>query len=89
MTVDEFHRLLIAPELIVLDVTDAVLVALERALVLEHPLIESPASDHDPLVQRRARDVLRSAARLLRALRAYRAVVHNILREAVFVDDPF
>jgi hypothetical protein len=89
MTVDEFHRLLIAPELIVLDVTDAVLLALQRALVLKHPLVECPASDDDPLVQRRARDALRSAARLLRALRAYRAVVHTILREAVFVDDPF
>jgi hypothetical protein len=89
MTVDELHRLLIAPELIVLDVADAVLLALERSLVLEHPLIEGPASDDDHLVQRRARNVLRAAARLLRALRAYRAVVHNILREAQFVDDPF
>jgi len=89
MTVDDFHRLLIAPEIIVLDVADATLLALQRALVLEHPLVESPPSNDDPLVRRRARDVLRSAARLLRALRAYRAVVDNILREAVFVDEPF
>jgi hypothetical protein len=89
MTVDEFHRLLIAPEIIVLDVADAALLALERALVLEHPLVESPASHDDPPVRRRARHVLRSAARLLRALRAYRAVVLTILREAEFVDDPF
>ena len=32
MTVDEFRNLLIAPELIVLDVADAALLALERAL---------------------------------------------------------
>jgi hypothetical protein len=89
MTVDEFHRLLIAPEIIVLDVADAALLALERALVLEHPLVESPASDDDPPVRRRARHVLRSAARLLRALRAYRALVLTILREAEVVDDPF
>jgi hypothetical protein len=89
MTVDEFHRLLIAPEIIVLDVADAALLALERALVLEHPLVESPASGDDPPVRRRARHVLRSAARLLRALRAYRAVVLTILQEAEVVDDPF
>jgi hypothetical protein len=35
MTVDQLRRLLIAPEIIVLDVTLASLVALERALLLE------------------------------------------------------
>jgi hypothetical protein len=89
MTLDEFHRLLIAPEIIVLDVADAALLALQRALVLEHPLVESTASDVDPLVRRRARHVLRSAARLLRALRAYRGAVLTVLRETEFRDDPF
>jgi hypothetical protein len=91
MTVDEFRRLLAAPELIVLDVTDAALLALERALVLEHPLVKDPASDDDPLVRRRARRVLRAAARLLRELRSYRTVVLNILREDDLQDtaDPF
>jgi hypothetical protein len=89
MTVDEFHRLLIAPELIVLDVADAVLLALQRALVLEHPLVRDPTSDDDPVVRRRARDVLRSTARLVRALRAYRGVVLSIVRETDFQDDPF
>jgi|HubBroStandDraft_1064217.scaffolds.fasta_scaffold20813_4 hypothetical protein len=89
MTVDEFHRLLIAPEIIVLDVADAVLLALQRALVLEHPLVESPASHDDPLVRRRARHVLRSVARLLRALRAYRGAVLTVFRETQLVDDPF
>ncbi len=89
MTVDEFRRLLFAPEIIVLDVADAALLALQRALVLEHPLVDNPASDDDPLVRRRARDVLRSAHRLLRALRAYRGVVLTILREAETEQDPF
>jgi hypothetical protein len=89
MTVDEFRNLLFAPELIVLDVADAALLALERALVLEHPLVHNPDSDDDPLLRRRARHVLRSAARLLRALRAYRGVVLTILRDADFADDPF
>jgi hypothetical protein len=91
MTVDEFRRLLFAPELIVLDVADAALTALERALVLEHPLVKNPASDDDPLVRRRARHVLRAAARLLRALRSYRAVVLTILRDHELQDaaDPF
>jgi len=44
MTVEEFRRLLFAPELIVLDVADAALTALERALVLEHPLVKNPPS---------------------------------------------
>ncbi len=89
MTVDEFRRLLFAPELIVLDLADAALIALERALLLEHPLVLNPACDDDPLVRRRARVVLRSAARLLRALRVYRGVVLAILREAETEDDPF
>jgi hypothetical protein len=89
MTVDEFRRLLIAPEIIVLDVADAALLALQRALVLEHPLVDTPASDDDPLVRRRARDVLRAAARLLQALRAYRDVVLDILRDAETDQNPF
>jgi hypothetical protein len=89
MTVDEFRRLLIAPEIIVLDVADAALLALERALVLEHPLVCDPTSDDDPVVRRRARDVLRSTARLVRALRAYRGVVLSIVRETDLHDEPF
>jgi len=89
MTVEELRRLLIAPEIIVLDVVAAALRALERALVLEHPLVHNPASDDDPPVRRRARVVLRSAVRLRRALRAYRAVVRDILREADHDDHPF
>ena len=89
MTVDEFRTLLFAPELIVLDLADAVLLALERALVLEHPLVRNPQSDDDPLVRRRARIVLRQAARLRRASRHYRRVVRSILCESSVEHDPF
>ena len=89
MTVDEFHRLLMAPELIVLDVAEAALVAVQRALVLEHPLIKNPACDDDPTVRRRAREVLRSSARLLRALRVYRGVILTVLQEADANHYPF
>jgi len=44
MTVEEFRRLLFAPEIIVLVVADAALRALERAVILEHPLVRDPAS---------------------------------------------
>lgn len=89
MTVDEFRHLLFAPEIIVLDVADAALRALERALILEHPLVHNPNSDDDSRVQRRARAVLRSAARLRRVLRLYRQTVRDVLRELEPVHEPF
>jgi hypothetical protein len=89
MTVDELRRLLIAPEIIVLDVALASLRALERALRLEHPLLDAPLSADDPLVRQRARSVLRHASRLRRALRVYRDVVETILRQADLDDLPF
>jgi len=89
MTVDELRRLLLAPEIIVIDLADAALIALERALLLEHPLVNDPNDDDDPPVRRRARAVLRTTARLQRALRGYRHVVLDILREAETRDDPF
>jgi hypothetical protein len=89
MTVDELRRLLIAPEIIVIDLTVAALVALERALLLEHPLLAAPPSADDPLVRQRARSVLQRASLLRRALRAYRGVVDRILREPDHDDAPF
>jgi hypothetical protein len=56
MTVDELRRLLIASEIVVLDVVLAALRALERALLLEHPLPHDPGADDDPLIRQRARD---------------------------------
>ena len=89
MTVDELRRLLIAPEIIVLDVAVASLRALERALLLEHPLLEAPHSGDDPLVRQRARAVLRRASRLRRDIRVYRGAVETILRDHGRDDDGF
>jgi hypothetical protein len=89
MTPRHLHRLLIAPEMIVVDAVRAALFALERAMLLEHPTIDvDPAHDDTP-VQRRARAVLHAAQQLRRALRRYRTVVHRILREARDNDLPF
>jgi hypothetical protein len=81
MTVDQLRRLLIAPAILVLDVTVASLLALERALLLEHPLLDAPPSAHDPVVRARARTILRRMHRLRRALRVYRGVVDAIASE--------
>jgi hypothetical protein len=82
MTPDDLHRLLIAPEIIVVDLVDHALLALERALRVEHPLLDAPTPTDHPPARRHARHVLRHARRLRRALRAYRDAVRHILREA-------
>ncbi len=82
-------RFLIAPELIVIDFVDAAIVALERALLVEHPLVHAPPPTEHPPVRHLARTILRHAARLRRALRDYRHVVHDILRDAQMPDLPF
>jgi hypothetical protein len=81
MTVEELRRLLIAPEIIVVDLADAALAALRRAILLEHPTVtEFPSADHSPVLVRAA-IVLRCAARLRRAIRAYRRAVDRVLDE--------
>lgn len=82
-------RLLLAPELIVIELVDAALVALERALCAEHPLVYAPPSTEPPPVRRLASAVLRHAERLRASLRAYRRAVNDILREADQRESPF
>jgi hypothetical protein len=89
MTPRQFNRLLVAPEIIVIDLADAALTALERALRLEHPLVDAPPPAEHPPIRRRARAVLRRAQRLHHSLRRYRALVHDILRQAEQNDLPF
>src|SRR5262249_5089583 len=48
MTPRRLHRLLIAPEMIVVDATLALLVALDRALRVEHPLLDDQPDPDDP-----------------------------------------
>ncbi len=79
MTPQRFHRLLAAPEIVVVDLLDSALTALRLALLVEHPLLDGPPTDDDPPPRRRAHVVLRAALRLRRALRAYRRAVDDAL----------
>jgi len=88
MTVDELRRLLIAPEIIVVDLTEAALAALRRALLLEHPTLGEFPSDEQSGVRRRAALVLHAAHRLRAALHAYRRALEPVLRQLP-PDDPF
>jgi hypothetical protein len=85
----QLNRLLVAPEVIVIDLADSALTALELALRLEHPLVDAPPPTDHPPIRRCARAVLRRARRLQHSLSRYRALVHHILREAEQNDSPF
>jgi len=89
MNPQPLDHLLFAPELIVVDLVEAALLALERALLVEHPLLDAPPPTEHPPVRRRARDVLRRVERLRASLRRYSRVVQDILREAEQRDSPF
>lgn len=89
MTPRRLHRLLIAPEIIVVDATLALLVALDRALHVEHPLLDDQSDHDDPPARRSARIALRHTARLQHALRGYRILVRRILRQQLHDDLPF
>ena len=90
MTPDQFLRLTAAPEILVVDLVDAALVALDLALLVEHPLLESDdAAPDDPPVRRRARAVRRVTLRFRRALDAYRHEVDLALQEPPRDDLPF
>lgn len=90
MTVQELRRLLLAPEIVVVDLLDHALHALRLALLAQHPLLDdSLHAPDDPPVQARARALLRRATRLRRALHAYRRAVHRIHRVRQDDDLPF
>jgi hypothetical protein len=89
MTPKQFNQLLFAPEIIVIDLANSTLIALELALRLEHPLVDAPPPTEHPPIRHHARAVLRRARRLQHALSRYRALVHGILREAEQNDLPF
>jgi hypothetical protein len=90
MTPAQLHRLLIAPEIIVVDLVDHALHALRLALLAEHPLIDDDSAAHDDApVQRRARALLRRARDLRRALDDYRTQVERVLRQPEETELPF
>jgi hypothetical protein len=90
MTAEQLRRLLVAPEIVVVDLVAHALTALRLALLAEHPLLaDDLAARDDPPVQRRARALLHHAARLRRAIDAYRREVRHVLRELPRDDMPF
>jgi hypothetical protein len=90
MSPGALRRLLIAPEIVVVDLVDHALTALRLALLAEHPLLaDDLAAIDDPPVQGRARALLRHAVRLRRSLRAYRREVRRVLRELPHNNLPF
>jgi hypothetical protein len=89
MTPRKLHRLLIAPEIIVVDLTLATLAALDRALRVEHPLLDDDPSDNDPVACRRARAVVAAAHHLRHALRRYQRLVRRFIHQALEPDLPF
>lgn len=89
MNLEELRRLLIAPEIIVVDLVEAALAALRRAILVEHPTVtEFPTAQDSPVLVR-ASAVLRSATRLRRDLRGYRRAVDRVIADPESDDSPF
>jgi hypothetical protein len=90
MTTDQLRHLLVAPEMVVVDLLDHCLDALRLAMLAEHPLLDDQlAARDDAPVQRRARALLRHSHRLHGALDDYRREVRAVLREISSDDMPF
>jgi hypothetical protein len=83
----DLRHLVAAPELLVCDLTDHTLAILVRALLVEHPSLAEQAS-YESRIGRRARDVVRVASRLRRAILTYRLAVDESLDD-VERDLPF
>jgi hypothetical protein len=84
------RKLLVAPELFVVDLADANLRALLRAIRVEHPDLRRDSAPDDPTVLlRRARAILRPALELRRALAEYRRAVDALVDDLHRDDLPF
>ncbi|MEJ7729170.1 MAG: hypothetical protein WKG00_36560 [Polyangiaceae bacterium] len=89
MSPQKLRRLVLAPELLLVDLTDAGLVALRQALRVEHPTVDAfPAAQGSQLLCQAAR-VLRAVTRLRRELTRYRAAVDQAIRQPPPDDFPF
>jgi hypothetical protein len=89
MSPDELTRLLVAPEILLVDVADAALRALLRGLLVEHPLLDDPNDHQRDRLSRSARASLRHARRLRRALHLYRRCVERALATVPDENLPF
>jgi len=74
----DLRHLVAAPELLVCDLADHTLDVLVRALLVEHPALVDETS-YESRVGRRAREIVRVASRLRRALVTYRLAVDDAL----------
>jgi hypothetical protein len=84
------RRLLVAPELFVVDLADANVRALLRAIRVEHPdLRRDPLPGDCPALLRRARAILQPARDLRRALADYRRAVDELVDDLQRDDLPF
>ena len=88
MTPRQLLRLLVAPDTLTVDLAQAALLALERAIRLEHSPLDIDPTD-DPDLRRLARAILRPAAHLRRALRAYRRALERQLADLQDSGRPF
>lgn len=84
------RRLLVAPELFVVELADRTVRALLRALRLQHPELDrDPAPEHVPILLGRARAILKPARDLRRALANYRRAVDAHIDDLHRDDLPF
>jgi hypothetical protein len=89
MTPRQRRRILTAPELLVVDLADAALAALVRAIVVEHPALDHEPEPDEAPVRHRARALLPPARRLRRALAAYRRTLDHLVDDLQRDDLPF
>ncbi len=83
----DLRTLVAAPELLVCDLADHTLDVLIGALLIEHPALADHTS-YESCVGRCARDIVRVASRLRRALVTYRLAIDEAVDEAEY-DLPF
>lgn len=76
----DLTRLLVAPELIVIDVTLSALLALDRALHVEHLFLDQHHDEHE--THRHVRAIRRASESLRGALEAYRVAVDDLIEDA-------
>jgi hypothetical protein len=72
------RRLTIAPELLAIDLADAAIRGLLRAIAIHHPPLDHEPAPKDAPVRFHARSLVQPARRLRRAFAAYRREVNNL-----------
>jgi hypothetical protein len=89
MTRTERARLYAARELVIVDLLDHALAALDVVLLLEHPTLDEPPFYAAPPTLRRARALARAGRLLRRELDRYRTAVDRSLAAPDLEEMPF